>query len=106
MTQLNSDEGRTGRGFRFNLRRLLLITTLVAVVTAAAWRLNWPEAARGSLAVYLLFMLFWLAIVLPNDLREFRRQKRRLAQRRAELARRYGESGSPRSERGAKDDGP
>lgn len=104
MTLPHSDDCRPARLFRFNMRRLLLVTTLVAVVTGTAWRLDWPEAARAALAAYLLFLLVWPTIVLPTVFRDYQRRKRGLAEQRAELQRLYGGPSKQRIDQNAGDD--
>jgi hypothetical protein len=100
MTPRKPNRRRQGAPFQYSIRRLMVLTTVVAIVVGVAWSFDFPELFRAALAVYFLTFAVWAVVRGPRlyaDLRRLRAEHRRLAQRRARLEREYGEPKSHNS---------
>lgn len=74
--------------FQFGIRRLIILTSAVAVVMAVSVRLDAPQVAQWAFASYLAFFVGWAVMRGPNmyaDFVETRARRRQLMQRRSEL---------------------
>jgi hypothetical protein len=75
---------------QFGIGRLMVLTTVVAVIMTIAVRINAPQVAQGLLVGYLLFFAFWAVIRGPSiyaDLTDINKRRRQIKQRRSDLER-------------------
>ena len=74
--------------FQFGIRRLIVLTLAVAVITAFSVRIDVPKLGQLVLATYCMFLVGWTVLRGPAvcaDLLEARRRHRQLKERRREL---------------------
>jgi len=95
MTSQDSQCDQQSTRFRFSVRRLFVITTIVAVVVGFAWSLELPEFMQALIAILGLVYAFIFSRVpaISADYKRFKARQRRVAVRRAELERQFGPRG-------------
>ncbi|HUG67591.1 MAG TPA: hypothetical protein VMM76_07560 [Pirellulaceae bacterium] len=74
--------------FQFGIRRLIILTSAVAVVMAVSVRLDAPQVAQWAFAAYLALFVGWAVMRGPNMYAKFieaRARRHQLMQRRSEL---------------------
>ncbi len=74
--------------FQFGIGRLLVLTTVVAIVIAISSRLNGSRLIQGLIVIYLVFFFGWIVMRGPNviaGLVGFYKKRHRLKSRRKEL---------------------
>ena len=80
--------------FQFGIRRLIALTTAVAVVMAICVRIDASQFVKWVFAGYLTVFVAWAVMRGPNvfdKLREVREQRRKVEQSRDELKSEAGE---------------
>lgn len=62
--------------FQFGIVRLLVLTTLVALVLAWMRQIHWNAATAAIVSIYFAFMVLWITFRVPVIWRELRRIRR------------------------------
>ncbi len=76
--------------FQFGIARLIILTTVIAVVIAISIRIDAPKLTQGIVAAYFLFVVVWVVMRGPTvaaGLTDVYRRRGKLKDRRAELER-------------------
>jgi len=74
--------------YQFSIRRLLILTSVVAVVMAVSIRLGASQVMQGLFAAYFVFLAGWAVMRGPNvyaNLVAARRRRSKLKERRLAL---------------------
>ena len=91
--------------FQFGIGRLMVLTSIVALVMTVSIRISAPIIAQALFACYAIFMAGWAVMRGPKivaELIEVNGKRKQVAQRREELMREFGrgltnrESAEPR----------
>ena len=73
--------------FQFGIRRLLILTIAVAVISAVASRINAPMLFQTVVAAYFIFLIGWAVMRVPSiwtNFSKLRERSRQLKERRVE----------------------
>jgi uncharacterized membrane protein len=79
---------RDGRPYQFSTRRLLLLSTALAVTFAMARWVARPMIAQIGISIYFGVLSFWAVMRLPeiwHNILDIREQRREFAERRQAL---------------------
>jgi membrane protein YdbS with pleckstrin-like domain len=76
--------------FQFGIRRMLVLTTAVAVIFALSARINVPWLVQSVVAGYFIFLSVWIIMRVPSLYRRFcelRKRSHQIAEHRLTLKR-------------------